>query len=144
MEIRAIEFEKMDPIVDNILKVHQDEKVGFIPHEGRKLAFALIENGEIIGGITGKMNFNRCHVSGLGIEEASRSGGYGALLMKKIEEVAIQIGATIMTVSTQDFQARDFYERLGYTVFGELEDCPFEGTTKFYMYKRITQRRRTS
>ena len=129
----------MDPIIDNILKAHQDERVGFIPDENGKLAFALIENGKIIGGITGKMNFNRCHVSGLGIESASRSGGYGALLMEKIEDAATQRGATIMTVSTQDFQARDFYERLGYTVFGELEDCPFEGTTKFYMYKRITQ-----
>ena len=137
LEIRAIEFEEMDPIVDNILKAHQDEMVGFIPSESRKLAFVLIEDGEIIGGITGKMNFNRCHVGGLGIEKASRSGGYGALLMEKIEEAAIQIGATIMTVSTQDFQARDFYERLGYTVFGVLEDCPFEGTTKFYMYKRV-------
>ena len=137
MEIRAIEFEKMNPIIDKILKEHQDERVGLIPDESRKLAFALIENGEIIGGITGKMNFNRCHVRGLGIENASRGGGYGALLMEKIEEAAIGIGATIITVSTQDFQARDFYEGLGYTVFGELEDCPFEGTTKFYMSKRV-------
>ena len=137
MEIRAIEFEEMNPIIDKILKEHQDEKVGLIPDESRKMAFALIENGEIIGGITGKMNFNRCHVSGLGIEGTSRGGGYGVLLMEKIEEAAIQIGATIITVSTQDFQARDFYERLGYTVFGELEDCPFEGTTKFYMSKRV-------
>jgi len=137
LEIRAIEFEEMNPIIDKILKEHQDEKVGLIPDESRKMAFALIENGEIIGGITGKMNFNRCHVSGLGIEGTSRGGGYGVLLMEKIEEAAIQIGATIITVSTQDFQARDFYERLGYTVFGELEDCPFEGTTKFYMSKRV-------
>ena len=137
MEIRTIEFEKIDPIVNHILKAHQDEMVGFIPDESRKLAFVIIENGEIIGGITGKMNFNRCHISGLGIEKTSRSGGYGALLMEKIEEEAIQIGATIITVSTQDFQAKDFYERLGYTVFGELEDCPFEGTTKFYMSKRV-------
>ena len=137
MEIRAIEFDEMDPIIGNILKTHQDEMVGCIPDESRKLAFALMENGEIIGGITGKMNFNRCHVSGLGIEKIARSGGYGALLMEKIEEAAIGIGATIITVSTQDFQARDFYEGLGYTVFGELEDCPFEGTTKFYMSKRV-------
>ena len=137
MEIRAIEFEEMNPIIDKILQTDQDEKVGLIPCESRRLAFSLIENGEIIGGITGKMNFNRCHVSGLGIEKTFRGRGYGALLMERIEEAAIQIGATIITVSTQDFQAKDFYERLGYTVFGELEDCPFEGTTKFYMSKRV-------
>ena len=137
MEIKAIEFEEMNPIIDDILKADQNEKVGVIPDESRKLAFALIESGEIVGGITAKMNFNRCHVSGLGIEGTSRGGGYGALLMEKVEEAAIEIGARIITVSTQDFQAREFYERLGYTVFGELENCPFEGTTKFYMSKRV-------
>ena len=137
MEIRAIKFDEMTPIIDKLLKAHQDEKVGFIPDENSKFAFVLMEKGEIIGGITGKMNFNRCHVSGLGIEKASRGGGYGALLMNRMEEEAIQRGATLMTVSTQDFQAKEFYEGLGYTVFGELEDCPFEGTTKFYMSKRV-------
>lgn len=137
MEIRAIDFEKMNPILHELLKTDQDEKLGVIPDESRKFAFALMENGEIVGGITGKMNFNRCHISGLAIQKASQGGGYGVLLMEKAEEVAIDIGATIITVSTQDFQAREFYERLGYSVFGALEDCPFEGTTKFYMSKRI-------
>jgi ribosomal protein S18 acetylase RimI-like enzyme len=137
LEIRTIEFEEMDPIINRILNADQEAKIGLITDENRKLAFALVENGEIVGGITGKMNYNRCHVSGLGIEKEFRSSGYGALLMKEIEEAAIEIGAKIITVSTQDFQALSFYEKLGYRVFGKLEDCPFEGTTKYYMSKRV-------
>ena len=32
------------------------------------------------------------------------------------------------------FQARPFYERLGYAVFGAVEDCP-PGHTKFHLEK---------
>jgi GNAT superfamily N-acetyltransferase len=137
LEIRTVEFEEMDKIINKILTTDQEAKVGLIADENRKLAFAIVEEGEIVGGITAKMNYNRCHVSGLGIERAFRSSGYGAFLMKRIEEAAIEIGAKIITVSTQDFQAREFYEKLGYSVFGKLEDCPFDGTTKFYMSKRV-------
>jgi ribosomal protein S18 acetylase RimI-like enzyme len=137
LEIKTIEFEEMDSIINKILTVDQEAKVGLITDESRKLAFALVEKGKTVGGITGKMNYNRCHVSGLGIEKEFRNGGYGVLLMKKIEEAAIELGAKIITVSTQDFQAREFYEKLGYRVFGKLEDCPFDGTTKYYMSKRV-------
>jgi len=137
MEIRVVPFEEINPVIDDILGADQEEKIGHIPDESRKLGFALIKGDRVVGGITGKMNFNRCHVSGLGIEKTSRGAGYGKLLMKRIEEEAIKLGAKIMTISTQDFQARELYEKLGYSVFGQLEDCPFDGTTKFYMSKRV-------
>jgi len=137
MEINKVPFEEINPTIGDILDADQEEKVGYIPDESRKLGFALVKDGKVVGGITGKMNFNRCHVSVLGIEKEYRGAGYGKLLMKKIEEEAIQLGAKIMTISTQDFQARELYEKLGYSVFGQLEDCPFDGTTKFYMSKRV-------
>jgi ribosomal protein S18 acetylase RimI-like enzyme len=137
IEIKPVEFEEINSIIDGILGADQEEKVGPFVEEKRKISFALIDDGQIVGGITAKMNFNRCHVSGLGIEKEFRRGGSGVLLMEKVEEAAIKIGAKIITVSTQDFQAREFYERLGYDVFGELEDCPFKGTTKYYMSKKV-------
>ena len=136
-EIREVQFEEINPIIDDILGADQEEKVGHIPDESRKLGFVLTKDGNVVGGIAGKMNFNRCHVSGLGIEKDSRGAGYGKLLMKRMEEEAIKLGAKIMTISTQDFQARELYEKLGYSVFGQLEDCPFDGTTKYYMSKRV-------
>jgi ribosomal protein S18 acetylase RimI-like enzyme len=137
MKIKLVAFEEINSIIDDILELDQVEKMGDIPPESRKFGFTLMDGDKVVGGITAKMNFNRCHVSGLGIEKASRKNGYGQLLMERVEEEAIKIGATIITVSTQDFQAREFYERLGYSVFGQLEDCPFMGTTKFYLSKRV-------
>ena len=137
MEIKAIKFEELDPVVDDILMSHIEEKTGLSVEEKRKFAFALVVDEKIIGGITAKMNFNRCHITGLGIKKEFRSGGYGKALLEKAEKTAIEIGAKLITLSTQDFQAREFYEKLGYTVFGTLVDCPFDGTTKYYMSKRV-------
>jgi hypothetical protein len=39
---------------------------------------------------------------------------------------------------TYSFQARPFYERAGYRVFGELPDHP-PGQTKYYLAKRFVE-----
>ena len=140
MEIKTIKFEELSPVVDDILLADVEEKTGRNVEEKRKFAFALMKDEKIIGGITAKMNFNRCHITGLGIEKEFRGGGHGKALLEKAEKTAIEIGAKLITLSTQDFQAREFYEKLGYVVFGTLVDCPFDGTTKYYMCKRVEEK----
>jgi ribosomal protein S18 acetylase RimI-like enzyme len=49
--------------------------------------------------------------------------------MMRAQEKAIERGVTSLTLNTQDFQARHFYEKLGFTVFGQLKDVPYVGTT---------------
>lgn len=39
-------------------------------------------------------------------------------------------------LDTYTFQAREFYERKGYKVYGKLEDFP-KGYTKFYLWKEL-------
>jgi ribosomal protein S18 acetylase RimI-like enzyme len=62
---------------------------------------------------------------------------YGSHLLIAIEKQAIEAGAKVLTVSTQCFQALDFYKKHEYEVFGELKDVPFEGVTKYYLSKRM-------
>jgi hypothetical protein len=40
-------------------------------------------------------------------------------------------------VETADWQARPFYEKLGYTVFATLDNCP-EGHTRYFLKKDLT------
>ena len=56
--------------------------------------------------------------------------------MKKVEDEAKDIGATLSHTDTFDFQAKDFYLKQGYTIFGELADCP-PGHTRFYLKKAL-------
>ena len=41
-------------------------------------------------------------------------------------------------LDTFEFQARGFYERLGYTCFGRLEDYP-PGFARYFMKKTMTK-----
>lgn len=58
--------------------------------------------------------------------------------MKKytIEKIAKEKGCNLIHLDTFDFQAKDFYIRNGYEVFGVLDDCPREHK-RYYMKKNI-------
>ena len=51
------------------------------------------------------------------------------------EEMAKEMGAKLAQVDTYDFQALLFYQKLGYEVFGVLDNCPIEGNKRYYLSK---------
>jgi GNAT superfamily N-acetyltransferase len=57
--------------------------------------------------------------------------------MARAEAWARQRNLAGMWLDTFAFQARPFYEKLGFTVFGTLEDHP-RGSRRFFMQKRFT------
>ena len=70
------------------------------------------------------------------IEDEFRGQGMGHALMAKAEALAKETDARWVTVETASFQARPFYESLGYVVVCELEDIP-EGGSIFILKKRL-------
>ncbi|MCL2855728.1 MAG: GNAT family N-acetyltransferase [Defluviitaleaceae bacterium] len=94
------------------------------------------ENGEVVACIWGEVHFKTVlYIDILWVKEGHRNKGYGAILMKDVEEKAIATGCTLSVVDTYSFQAPGFYEKLGYTVFGTIDDCPVKGHGDFYMSK---------
>jgi GNAT superfamily N-acetyltransferase len=65
-----------------------------------------------------------------------RKRGFGKELMKRAETYAIERGCTDAYLDTFSFQARPFYEKLGYRVFGTLENHPV-GHQHFFMTKKL-------
>ena len=53
-----------------------------------------------------------------------------------MEQAAKERGCTYAHLDTFSFQARPFYEALGYEVFGILDDYP-PGHHKFFMKKAL-------
>jgi GNAT superfamily N-acetyltransferase len=76
-------------------------------------------------------------VSILAIKEPFRGKGYGAELMRRAEQYALARGCTNAWLSTFSFQARPLYERLGYVIFGSLDNYP-QGHSLFFMTKHLT------
>ncbi len=76
------------------------------------------------------------YVDILYVDEAQRGKGYGRLLLEKAEAKAKSLDGCMSHLETFDWQAKEFYERLGYTVFGVLENCP-RGHNRHYMKKQL-------
>ncbi|MGQ3887829.1 GNAT family N-acetyltransferase [Legionella sp. CNM-1927-20] len=95
-----------------------------------------IKNGdETIAGICSDVYIWKIlYISVFFVEERYRNQGFGTILLNKVEEKAKQLGATLAHLDTFDFQAKDFYLKHGYEVFGTLDDCP-EGHKRYYMKK---------
>jgi len=137
MEIKQINFNELAPLIDQMLNQDILEKLGKTVKPPSKIAFSLQENGEIVGGITGTLSMENLHINGLVVDKSFQGQDYGTKLMQKMENAASQLGAKILTVSTQNFQALEFYQKMGYEIFGTLEDTPFQGAIKYYLKKKV-------
>ena len=99
--------------------------------------FVKTDEGEILGGLLGQIWAQWLSIATLAVREPFRGRGYGTKLLARAEGYALESGCTNAWLSTFSFQARPFYERLGYRLFGTLEDCP-KGHSLFFMTKRLT------
>ena len=102
------------------------------------LSFILKDSNEqIIGGINATLYcWNIMYVDILYVEDFYRSKGYGKMLTTKAEEKAKQNGGYMAHLDTFDWQAKEFYENIGYGVFGTLHDCP-HGHNRYFMKKNL-------
>ncbi len=92
-------------------------------------------NGAIIAGIIICFYFGKCMaINVLFVDKNHRHKGLGSLLLNKVEDEAKAIGVSLIHLDTFDFQAKDFYLKKGYEIFGILDNCP-SGHKRYYMKK---------
>jgi GNAT superfamily N-acetyltransferase len=88
----------------------------------------------LVGGLYGATMWGWLMIDGLWVAEDVRGQGLGTRLMLAAEARARERGCRGAWLGTFDFQARGFYERLGYLVFAELPDFP-AGHAHYHMKK---------
>ena len=95
------------------------------------------DSGKVVGGILAQIYcWNILYIDVLWVQNEHRNNGYASALVSDIENTARKMGCKICHLDTFDFQAKGLYEKLGYTVFGILKDCP-EGHNRYYMSKNL-------
>ena len=94
------------------------------------------ERGEILGGLLGSIWGGWLHISYLWIDEVVRGKRWATKLMDYAEAYAGERGCHSADLDTHSFQARPFYEKLGYEVFATLDDYP-KGHKKFFLRKKL-------
>ena len=93
-------------------------------------------DGTIAGGLSGISYYNWLFIEFLVLPKPLRGQGLGTQLMHEAETIARGRGLTGIWLDTFSFQAPEFYQKLGYTVFGEIQDYP-PGQSRFYLSKRL-------
>lgn len=66
-----------------------------------------------------------------------RGNNYGTRLMELAEKEGIKRGCTLAYTDTFTWQAPGFYEKLGYTLYGKLEDFPEDNSLSYYSKKLV-------
>lgn len=94
------------------------------------------ETGAVEGGLTARMGYGWMFVEYLFVPERLRGEGLGRQLMLDAERIAHENDLVGIWLDTFSFQARGFYEKLGYVVFGEIENYP-PGSSRFFLRKHL-------
>ncbi|TCZ56740.1 GNAT family N-acetyltransferase [Roseicella aquatilis] len=105
------------------------------PWQSTRFALRLEDAaGALAGGFCGSMAWDWLFVEALWVAAAQRGTGAGRALLAAAERQAVAAGCHSAWLDT--FQARGFYEALGYAVFGQLGDYP-AGQTRWFLRKRL-------
>lgn len=94
------------------------------------------ETGNVVGGLAGRLSAAWLYVELFWLPETLRGTGLGTRVMLAAEAEAVRRGCIGAHLDTYDYQAPGFYRKLGYEVFGSIEDHP-PGHTRFWMRKRF-------
>ena len=95
------------------------------------------EDGKIIAGCCLEFDsWNFVDIDILWVDEHCRGQGLGSALLREVERMARERGCYLAVLGTFSFQARGFYEKLGFTVFDAQEDYP-KGCAHYCLMKRL-------
>jgi GNAT superfamily N-acetyltransferase len=96
--------------------------------------FIRDNSGKIVGGLSADTFWGWMRIKDLWVDESLRNHHYGSQLVALAETKARVRGCLHVRLATFSFQARTFYEKVGYSVVGALEDYP-SGQTFYWMRK---------
>jgi GNAT superfamily N-acetyltransferase len=112
--------------------------VSLTGHERPRAVASILrdQGGNIVGGAHGELWGASVHIAAMWVAESHRGKGYGSALLTAVEDYASNHGHLLSYLETTSFQARPFYEGLGYTVFGELPGIA-PGCILFFLRKKL-------
>jgi GNAT superfamily N-acetyltransferase len=112
------------------------EAVGETTGEPFVLTIKTPGSEEILGGLRAVSYWGSFYISDVVAPETARGQRLGSELMRQAEQEARARGCRHLWLDTFEFQARPFYERLGFEVFGRLDGLePF--FPRYFMKKTL-------
>lgn len=94
------------------------------------------ETGEVLGGAMGRTSLGLAFLDLFHLPETSRGAGLGTKVLDAFEAEARARGCRSAVLYTISFQAPGFYEKNGWTRFGEIASEQ-EGVSRIFMTKKL-------
>jgi ribosomal protein S18 acetylase RimI-like enzyme len=106
-----------------------------VPHESQRFGLRVCdEAGELLAGMMAVISWEWLFIEALWVSDDLRGLGVGRKLMEQAQAHALESGCHSAWLDT--FQARPFYEAIGYEVFGQLEQFPAD-QTRYFMRRKL-------
>ncbi|WP_425533937.1 GNAT family N-acetyltransferase [Terrisporobacter petrolearius] len=80
--------------------------------------------------------WNVIYIDALWVSENYRGCGLEEKLLFTIEKIAKEEKCNLIHLDTFDFQAKDFYIKNGYEIFGVLDECP-KNRKRYFLKKSL-------
>jgi GNAT superfamily N-acetyltransferase len=127
---------RLAPALLRGLTAHAEAAVGKSGYRPLNLTVRRPGDPAPAGGLAAFTFFRWLFVRLFYLPEDLRGGGLGAELLARAEREAVARGCIGAWLDTFSFQARPFYEKQGYRVFGTLDEFP-PGHSRHYLMKRL-------
>ena len=114
---------------------HALAQTGASPPEALAV-FLRDEGGAIVGGVFARIWDGVLDISILWVHEAYRGDGYGRQLMAGAEAEGLRRGCTLAELRTFDYQAPEFYKKVGYEEY-HVVDGWLRGHRRHFFRKRL-------
>lgn len=123
-------------ILGDGLAAFNEQATGY--HDRRPLTVLVKDphTQDVVGGITGRTAFGMAFLDLFHLPDTLRGSGIGSRLLQAFEDEARRRGCLSAVLYTLSFQAPGFYEKQGWTKFGELP-CEPEGCSRVFLSKTL-------
>lgn len=106
-------------IADGVIQHGQNMSRGHGGH-AEPIACAVMDDDVLIGGVTGRSEFDRLYVNYLWVDAPWRGQRLGTALLHRLEALALERGCVEALIETLDDDVAQWYERLGYQPIAHL------------------------
>lgn len=111
----------------------------FAENDAMALCVVARDDGSVVGGLDARTYWNYLDIKYFWVHEDCRGQGLGARILLAAEAEAVRRGCAHAFLDTFEFQARGFYEKMGYERFGQLDG--FSGRhARYFMRKALAAR----
>ena len=93
-------------------------------------------DGAVVAGALGNTYWGWLYIGTLWVAKRLRGQGWGSRVLGAAEGEARRRGCHHVHLDTMSFQALPFYQKQGYSVYGELNDKPL-GHSQYFLQKAL-------